>query len=155
MNKQKIILIDAYHCLFNEDGISNELLDILESYPNKKIVLTNADDEQMVKFGINKSPYEVFTLKHDPNKTDDGYYKKMLEYFQMKPSECIYIEHDIKAILKSRESGIESFHYQKDLKKVKEFISQSRHLNYKYMWKEKLLAVLGFLAYLIYNFINN
>ncbi len=72
---EKVILVDAYHCFFTESGIDTKMQEILDSSPNRKIVLTNADDEQMIKFGIDKSPYEVFTLKHNPNKTDDGYYE--------------------------------------------------------------------------------
>jgi hypothetical protein len=29
-------------------------------------------------------PYEVFTLKHNPEKTDPSYYVRMLEYFNLK-----------------------------------------------------------------------
>ncbi|MGB0925456.1 MAG: hypothetical protein ACPGTS_01985, partial [Minisyncoccia bacterium] len=104
MNNQteKVILVDAYHCLFTENGINTELKQLLDSFPNRKIVLTNADDEQMVTFGIAKSPYKVFTLKHNPNKTDGGYYEKMLEHFNLKPENCVYFEHNIDAVEEAR-----------------------------------------------------
>ena len=59
----KTILVDAYHCSFDENDINTEMQEILDSFPNRKIVLTNASDEQIIEFGIDKSPFEVFTLK--------------------------------------------------------------------------------------------
>ena len=85
----KIILIDAINTLFvnkknNFYKIDRELFKILESFKNKKILVTNADDNQIVEFGLNKSPYEIFTLKHNPNKENPLYFKKFLEkYYQL------------------------------------------------------------------------
>ena len=124
-NNQKVILVDAYHCLFTENGINKEMQEILDSFPNRKIVLTNADDEQMLKFGIDKSPYEVFSLKHNPNKTDSGYYEKMLEHFHLKPSDCSYIEHNKDAITQAEKVGIKSFHYKNNEELLEEFIRES------------------------------
>ena len=122
---EKVILVDAYYCLFTENGIDKEMQEILDSFPNRKIVLTNADDEQMKKFGINTSPYEVFTLKHKPNKTDGGYYKKMLDHFHLKPSDCIYIEHNKDAITQAEKVEIKSFRYENDLELLEEFIKEN------------------------------
>jgi hypothetical protein len=145
MKNEKVILVDAYNCLFDENGINKELFDILESFPNKKIVLTNADDEQMVKFGIDKSPYEVFTLRHNPNKTDDGYYEKMLNHLNLKAKNCIYIEHDPRARIKALENGIYTlignsvFHDA-----LKEFILDGWHLNYfNHVRSEYLMLRMG------------
>ena len=54
--------------------MNREMKELLNSFENKKIVLTNANDEEMIKFGIDKSPYKVFSLKHKPNKTDEKYF---------------------------------------------------------------------------------
>ena len=54
-----------------EDGnILEPMHKLLESYPNGKIVLTGANDEQFKHFKLDQVPYEVFTLKHDPEKTE-------------------------------------------------------------------------------------
>jgi hypothetical protein len=43
---------------------------LLDSFPNRKIILTNANEEEKVKLGIVNMPYEVFSLEHNPNKQD-------------------------------------------------------------------------------------
>ena len=67
----KTILVDAINAfVLKGEGIFTQMHELLEQYPNKKIILTGANDEQLKKFGLDKMPYEVFTLKHDPEKTD-------------------------------------------------------------------------------------
>lgn len=121
----KTILVDAYNTLFLEQGMDNQLLEILESFENPKIVLTNADDNQLIEFGIDKSPYPVFTLKHNPNKTDGGYYEKMLEHFSLSARNCIYIEHNKEAVEQAEKVGIITHHFNKDTRdliNLKKFI---------------------------------
>ena len=65
----KTILVDAINGLIRKDGsIVEPMYELLESYPNAKIALTGANDEQFRQFKLDRSPYEVFTLKHDPEK---------------------------------------------------------------------------------------
>jgi len=68
----KTILVDAVDGFVIEgEGsfkIFKEMQDLLENFPNRKIILTGANDEQYKKFGLDKMPYEVFTLKHNPEK---------------------------------------------------------------------------------------
>jgi len=67
----KTILVDAVDCFVIEGkGIFQEMHDLLESFPNRKIILTGANDEQLKEFGLDRMPYEVFTLKHNPEKTN-------------------------------------------------------------------------------------
>lgn len=76
----KTILVDAIGVFVQKDGsIFKEMHNLLETYPNRKIILTGANDEQMETFGLHEMPYEVFTLKHDPEKTDPEYYTRVLE----------------------------------------------------------------------------
>ena len=65
----KTILVDAVDTFVIEgDGVFQPMFDLLEKYPNRKIILTNANDEQVVEFGLINLPYEMFTLKHNPDK---------------------------------------------------------------------------------------
>ncbi len=124
----KTILVDAWNTLFTESGVNQEMKELLDSFENKKIVLTNADDEQMIKFGIDKSPYEVFTLKHNPNKNNPEYYQKMFLELSLKSDEVIYFEHNSEAVESARENGILTYHYDKDKKdiiKLKEFLESN------------------------------
>lgn len=113
----KTILVDAINTfVIKGEGIFQGMFDLLEKYQNKKIILTNADDEQMEKFGLNGMPYEVFTLKHNPDKVDPKYYKKMLEYFKLDKNDVVYFEHNADAVKSAQSVGIKAYHYDKDKK---------------------------------------
>jgi FMN phosphatase YigB (HAD superfamily) len=128
----KTILVDAVHCFIikkEEDFvIFQEMHDLLESYQNKKIILTGANDEQMIKFGLDNAPYEVFTLKHNPEKTDSKYYEFFLEKFRLNQEDVIYFEHDLEAIKSAESVGIKSYFYdndKKDLESLKIFLDEN------------------------------
>ncbi|KKU10956.1 MAG: hypothetical protein UX14_C0006G0001, partial [Parcubacteria group bacterium GW2011_GWF1_45_5] len=61
----KTILVDAVNAFVIESEgsfkIFKEMHDLLETFPNRKIILTGANDEQFKQFGLNTMPYEVFT----------------------------------------------------------------------------------------------
>lgn len=60
----KTILVDAIDgIVVPGEGLFKEMHELLEIYPNPKIIVTGANDEQMEKFGLNDMPYDVFTLK--------------------------------------------------------------------------------------------
>ena len=101
---------------------------MLEEYPNTKIILTNANYEQMKKFGLDNMPYEVFTLKHDPEKTDPKYFEIMLKHFNLEVGDVIYFEHKEEAVKSAQSLGIVAFHYdkdKKDLTALKKFIDEN------------------------------
>lgn len=125
----KTILVDAINAfVIKGEGIFKEMHDLLETYPNKKIILTNANDEQIEKFGLNNMPYKVFTLKHNPEKTDPKYYKIMLEQLNLNPEDVIYFENKEEAVKSAKSLGIITLHYdkdKKDLKGLKEFLDRN------------------------------
>ncbi|KKR11396.1 MAG: hypothetical protein UT39_C0008G0029 [Candidatus Woesebacteria bacterium GW2011_GWA1_39_21] len=125
----KTILVDAVDAFVIEgQGIFKAMHELLETYPNRKIILTGANKEQMVEFGLNDMPYEVFSLAHNPEKTDPSYYQKMLEHFNLKASDVIYFEHNLEAVKSAQSVGITSYHYdpkKKDLIALKQFIDQN------------------------------
>ena len=79
----KTILIDAWNTFVNENGVNHEMKSILDHFNNNKIIVTNANEEEKTTFGIVNMPYPVFSLEHNPNKTDPDYFKKMLDYFNL------------------------------------------------------------------------
>lgn len=126
----KTILVDAIDCFVSENGeILEEMHSLLENFPNKKIILTGANDEQFKKFGLDKMPYEVFTLKHDPEKTDPEYCRKMLAYFGLSKDDVIYLEHNPDAVKSAESVGIKSYHYdpeKRDLEALRGFLSENQ-----------------------------
>ena len=125
----KTILVDAVNTFIIEgQSVYKPLHDLLEQYPNRKIILTNANDEQMLKFGLNDMPYEVFTLKHNPDKPDPTYFKSMLEHFGLKADEVVYFEHNPEAVKSAESVGVVGHHYdseKKDLAALKAFLDQN------------------------------
>ena len=122
----KTIFVDAVDCFVNVDGsIFKEMYNLLETFPNRKIILTGANDEQFKKYKLDKMPYEVFTLKHNPEKTDPKYYKILLQQFGLSKEDVIYFEHNSDAVKSAELIGIKSYHYdhkKKDLEALKRFL---------------------------------
>jgi HAD superfamily hydrolase (TIGR01509 family) len=133
MNNMKTILVDAVNCFIveKEEGkfeIFQNMYELLETHPNRKIILTGANDEQMIKFGLDKMPYEVFTLKHNPEKNDPGYYKTLLNKFNLSKDEVVYLEHSMEAVKSAQSVGINSYYYdndKKDLEGLKNFLDEN------------------------------
>ena len=128
----KTILVDAVDGLVIEDKgdfkIFKEMYDLLETFPNRKIVLTGANDEQFMKFGLDKMPYEVFTLKHNPEKTDPKYFETMLQHFGLSKDGAVYFEHNPEAVKSAESVGIKSYYYdpeEKDLEALKKFLIEN------------------------------
>ena len=124
----KTILVDAWNTFVTEDGMFQEMKDMLDEFDNKKIILTNANEEEKVKYGVVDMPYEVFTLAHNPNKADPEYYKKMLEHFSLKPDDVVYFEHNSEAVESAKSVGITTFHYNKEIKDmeaVRDFLNNN------------------------------
>jgi FMN phosphatase YigB (HAD superfamily) len=125
----KTILVDGISCLILKDGtLFEEMHQLLEQYPNSKLVLTGANEEQWEQFNLDISPYEVFTLKHDPEKTDPQYFIILLNNFGLKPEDVIFFEHNKDAARTAESVGINTYFYddtKRDLVALKEFIDSS------------------------------
>lgn len=124
----KTILVDARNTFILEDGINQEMKTLLDTYPNRKIILTNANEEERKKIGIVDMPYEVFSLSHNPNKTNPEYYKIMLDKFSLNKDNVIYFEHNIDAIKSAEKVGITTHYYNKeskDIESLKNFLDNN------------------------------
>ncbi|HJZ23174.1 hypothetical protein A3H80_02970 [Candidatus Roizmanbacteria bacterium RIFCSPLOWO2_02_FULL_37_19] len=128
----KTILVDAVDAFVIEENgtfkMFEEMKNLLDMYSNRKIILTGANDERLKEFGLNKMPYEVFTLKHNPEKTDPSYYETMLKHFGLSNKDTIYFEHNPEAVKSAQSVGIISYHYdpeKKDLESLKVFLDKN------------------------------
>ena len=128
----KTTLVDAIGTFVIKENdsfkIFEEMHELLDSFPNKKIILTNANDEQMKKFGLDSMPYELFTLKHDPDKTDPKYFEIFLQQSGLNKEEVVYFEHSLEAVKSAESVGILSYHYdseKKDLEALKKFLEEN------------------------------
>jgi len=125
----KTILVDAINGLVLEDGsILEPMHELLETYPNNKIVLTGANDEQFKHFKLDQVPYEVFTLKHDPEKTEPRYFEILLEKYELKADDVVYFEHNAEAAETAKSVGITTYFYdhtKEDMATLKQFLDGS------------------------------
>jgi FMN phosphatase YigB (HAD superfamily) len=70
-------------------------------------------------------PYDLFTLKHNPDKTDPEYFYKMLAHFNLTTEDTVYFEHNPKAVESAKSIGIDCYQYdpnQKDIQALKTFL---------------------------------
>lgn len=119
---KKILLIDAVGCLVDQNGkINTQIENLIKKFNNKKIILTNANDEEKKIFLKNIS-YEIFSLKHNPEKSSQAYYKKFLQLYNLKSENLIYFEHNIDAVKSAKKNGIMTHHYDGDIDKLKNFL---------------------------------
>ncbi len=108
----KTILVDAINTfVIKGQGIDQEIFDLLESFPNRKIVLTNATDERMEEPDFAEVPYEIFTLSNDPSKSDPEYFNMMLSHLGLTAKEVVYFEHNPEAIKSAESVGIRTYHF--------------------------------------------
>ena len=128
----KTILIDAVDCfIIDENGkfvIFQDMYSLLEKYSNKKIILTGANDDKWEYYGLNKMPYEVFTLKHNPEKTNPEYYNILFKKYNLAKENVVYFEHNPDAVKSALSVGIDTYYYdndKKDLEKLKKFLDEN------------------------------
>lgn len=124
----KTILVDAWNTFVTSEGMFVEMKDMLDTFENRKIIVTNANSEERVKYGIVDMPYEVFSLEHNPNKPDPQYFVKLLAHYNLDANDVIYFEHNPEAVEAARSVGILAYNYDKDtkdLKALEEFIKSN------------------------------
>ena len=122
----KTILVDAFDTFaFEESGVFQEMQNLLDGFPNRKVIVTSANEQKIRQYGLDKVGYEVFTLNHNPEKTDPEYFKQLLEELSLNSDDVIYFEHNPEAVTSAESVGIQSYFYdpeRKDLVALKEFL---------------------------------
>ena len=108
----KTILVDAWNTFVKNNTIDSDIYKILESYENQKIILTNANNKELINLGIVNMPYKVFSLSHNPNKNDKLYFIKLIEKYDLIISDLVYIEHNKEAVKSAISLGIKTHHYK-------------------------------------------
>jgi HAD superfamily hydrolase (TIGR01509 family) len=125
----KSILVDAVDTFVIEGkGVYEPMHKLLEEFPNRKIIVSNANDEEIVPFSLTNLPYELYTLKHNPDKTDPSFFKQLFAHFNLTAKDVIYFEHNPAAVKSAESLGIKSFWYdaeKKDLESLKKFLQDN------------------------------
>ncbi len=128
----KTILVDVINTLIIKGkGIDENIFELLEQCPNRKIIVSNANNEEITALGLTNLPYELFTLKHNPNKSNPEYYRLFLKHFNFNVDDLIYFEHNLEAVKSAKSIGITTYHYDpalKNLPLLKPFLDQNSRL---------------------------
>jgi len=122
----KTILVDAVDTFVIEgEWIFREMYELLEEYKNPKMILTNANKEQMKIFWLENLPYPLFTLAHNPDKPDPKYFEIFLAKNKLGVEDVIYFEHNPAACKSAESLWIKTHFYdaeKKGLQALKEFL---------------------------------
>lgn len=125
----KTILVDARKVFITAEWVNQDLKSFLDSLENPKIILTNANEEERTKIWIINMPYDVFSLSHNPDKTNPIYYQKMLEKYWLKADEVVYFESNPDAVKTAKSLWINTYRYdiieKKDIEWIKKFINNN------------------------------
>lgn len=126
MNK-KIILVDAWNTFVTSEGVNTQMEKLLNDYDHTKIIVTNANQEELVEFGIINMPYQVFTLGHNPNKTDVQYFLKLFKEYSLSVRDVLYFEHNEEAVKAAQSLGIKTLWLKKgsSLELLEEFLKDN------------------------------
>ena len=77
--KEKTILLDGMHCLFDQNFIVNKEVEVtIKSFGTRIIIITNAPREKMDKIS-QETGFEYVTYEFNPPKIDSSFFEKMLQ----------------------------------------------------------------------------
>ena len=123
----KTLLVDARKVLVVQEWIYQPLYDLLETYPNPKIIVSNANPQEQENLWLTNLPYPLFSLHHQPEKTDPEYYKTLLRDFNLTPENVVYFESGEEAVESARSVGIKTYYFDwqvKDIESLKKFLDE-------------------------------
>jgi HAD superfamily hydrolase (TIGR01509 family) len=124
----KTILVDAVNTFVVDGSINTDLQAMLDTFVNPKIIVTNANADEQVTYGLVDMPYEMFTLSHSPNKPDPLYFETLLEQYNLDAHDVIYFEHNPDAVKSAQSIGIITMQYDhvnRDIGTVKVFLESN------------------------------
>ena len=80
-----------------------------------------------MKFGIVNMPYPVFSLAHNPNKTNPTYFEKFLAEYNLTSNNVLYFEHNQDAVNSAISLGIKTLWLkpEESLKTLETFLDQN------------------------------
>jgi FMN phosphatase YigB (HAD superfamily) len=125
----KTILVDGIHVLMKEGGgLNSELYQLLESYPNPKVIATGANEEQMKKYGLDNPPYPVYSGAHNPEKTDPEFYKRFMREHKLHSEDVVMFDQAVSAVRSAGLAGIPAYCFNVevgDLLALKSFLDSN------------------------------
>lgn len=122
----KSILVDGMDCLYDEKFCINKpLLELLQSFPLRKILVVNGFREKARKI-LEGNGFAFFSLEEEGIKKDNPlYFQRLFQRYQLAPSDVLYFDHSLQNVGAAKALGIQSTHYTGDLEAIKSFLGSS------------------------------
>ena len=125
----KTILVDAGSCfVIKGQGIYQPMYELLETYPNPKILSTNLPPEKREEYPFSDLPYPLFSLSNQPSKADSTFYEILLKEYNLTTQDVICFEHKHNAEESAKSLGIPCYFYDEhtqDLESLKKFLDEN------------------------------
>ncbi len=132
--EDKMVLIDAIGVLFEEDGesyiLNEKLAKYLAGLKAKKLIVTNKPEEECEKLknilttAGYEDTFEVFSKGNDPKKSEEKYFKILLEEYEIPAERVVYFDHLQRNLDAANRAGIESTLIYKELISTQKFINE-------------------------------
>lgn len=124
--KQKVFLIDGMGCLYDENfNVNKELLDVLSSCKNKKILVVNGFGDKAKEL-LKGHDIDVFTFEQKIKKDNKEFFTKLLENYSLSANEILYIDHSQENLNGASDAGIENtklFSSDSNIDELKNFLN--------------------------------
>lgn len=147
------MLVWSLHTLVNEDGIINtEVQSILNEFDNTKIIVTNSNDAEIEKLGLNNLNYEIFTLAHEPNKVNPLYFDILLRTYNLLPKNTIYFDSSEEALSAAKSMWITTYKFDKnkDINVLRNYLKVNLFHYVNFFWTMCALEVYWFIDVMPY-----
>lgn len=129
--KQKVMLIDGMNCLYNKNfNLNKELLELINSYKNKKILVVNAFGEKAKEL-LKDYDIDIFTFEKKIIKENKDFFVKLMEKYELSEEEIFYIDHNQNNLNGAEQAGIENtnlFVFGDKIDNLKNFIDSNIYI---------------------------
>ncbi|MCK4387037.1 MAG: hypothetical protein KAV41_03085 [Candidatus Pacebacteria bacterium] len=126
--QQNVMLIDGMHCLYDKNfNLDKKLLDLINSYNFKKILVINANGEK-AKNLVRIHNMDVFTFEKEITKDSKVFFDKLLEKQNLSVKNVFYFDHKQDNLEGAMQAGIKNtflYSFGDDLDNLKKFINDN------------------------------
>jgi alanyl-tRNA synthetase len=124
--KRRAILVDGMGCLYDKNfKINRELLNVLQSFNSKKILVVNGYRKEAENLLKNEG-YEVFSYDGKINKGNKEFFEGLLEKYSLNPEEVAYLDHSDLNLKTAASAGVKNnLLFDGQIKKVQDFLEKN------------------------------
>ena len=124
---KRTILVDGMHTIYDSEfKVNKKILDIVNSFPMKKILTVNGFREKGKKL-LEDYGFEAFSMEEEGvKKENQRFFLTLLQKFKLSSEEVIYFDHKKENVETARKIGIKSEVYENP-DQIKNFLQQEAY----------------------------